>query len=449
MKSGSAPVPSPEEAKPEALSPEERHTSMLRLVARREHSLMSLMELSQELTVTLDIYGISDLALFNLMGQMGTSKAALWMATGDNGQPPILLRTHGIRKQWARAIGTACGRRLMQGLQETEEILFARDLDGMIGAGPAHIIREAEVALLAPVIAKGKVFGIIALGSRVSGEEYSDVDIRVLHASLGMLGVAIENTGLYNRLLEQHRQLKTANEELKELDRLKSEFLSNVNHELRTPLTIVLAYLDILLDQEREESQRKDFLKTVSSESLKLMVLLENLLNFSEVSSDTSEIRLETGSVPALVRSVHEERLPGVAAGLRELVLAIDEDVPPAQFDPSAVRQILDVLIDNAVKFTPQGSRITLAVRKCDREGNTDVRVDVADDGPGVPPDKVDRIFESFSQGDGSSTRKVGGIGIGLSYARKHAERQGGCLILENDPGLGATFSLILPVGTE
>jgi signal transduction histidine kinase len=132
-----------------------------------------------------------------------------------------------------------------------------------------------------------------------------------------------------------------------------------------------------------------------------------------------------------------------VAAGLRELRFSNGADVPPALFDRTRVLQIVECLVDNAVKFCPPGSMIHVRV---DPEPDG-VRVDVADDGPGIPEERVSFIWEPFRQGDGSATREHGGIGVGLSFARELAVRMGGTLEVATEPGAGTVFSLRLPTG--
>lgn len=420
-------------------------TGILRLVERREHSLLSLIELSHELTLSLDFYGTADLALLNLMGQMGTPEAALWIIPPDTGKGPILLRSHGIRKQWARAVGTACGPRITGLALGPDMPMLVPDLADTLGPAATRLSEECGIALFAPIHARAQLFGFIALGNRGDGEPYGDVDLQVLYASLGMLGVALENNGLYNRLLEKHRQLSEANENLTELDRLKSEFLRNINHELRTPLTVIIAYLSFLMDQESEDGQRREFLKTIYDESLNLKGLLEKLLDFSDVTGDNLAIELETGDLEDVVRRFHRERLPGVAESLREFSLRLEGNTPLARFDPRRVRQILDVLVDNAVKFTPEGSSLALRLGTETFEEQKWVRIELEDNGPGIPEERLSHIFEPFRQGDGSSTREVGGMGMGLSYAKRLAERMGGRLEVRSKPGSGTTCSLSFP----
>jgi len=420
-------------------------STIINLVAHRE-KLVSLMRQSPEMQVSFDLYGISEIALTQLITRIGTSRAALWMDTGRPGRAPVLLRSHGIRKQWARAIGTACGLPILNHLRTEPAVRAASDLRSLVGPAPFRIIEQAGIVLFAPVTARGRVFGVLGLGRPDSGQDFDETDHRVLDAALGMLGVALDHTGMYNRLLEKHRQLEATNEALQEIDRVKSEFVSNVNHELKTPLTIILAYLDMLMEDEEPESARGQSLKTILDESRKLKALIEKLLDFGHVVDEKLEIELVSGDIVPLVRTCFEQRLPGVAGSLREFSLETGEDVPAARFDPVGVERILEVLVDNAVKFTPQGSQITLRVRGWQSGARLWVRIDVEDDGPGVPRDKLATIFESFSQGDGSTTRTYGGMGLGLAYAFRLADRMDGTLLVDEDDRQGALFSLLLPV---
>jgi len=199
------------------------------------------------------------------------------------------------------------------------------------------------------------------------------------------------------------------------------------------------------MDQENEEGQRREFLKTIYDESLNLKGLLEKLLDFSDVSENSLTIEMETGDLEDVIRRFHHERLPGVAESLREFSLSIEGDAPLVRFDPRRVRQILDVLVDNAVKFTPEGSSLVLRLGPEKFEEKTWLRIDLEDNGPGIPPEKLPHIFEAFRQGDGSSTRKVGGMGMGLPFAKGLAEKMGGRLEVVSKPGSGTTCSLSFP----
>jgi signal transduction histidine kinase len=424
---------------------DETVSEALRMVRMREHTLLSLSELSQELTISLDTFSFADLVLFNLMGQLGTPRSAMWLVSETGSGAPVLVRSHGINRQVARALGTACTAKLMECFAADPAPFFAAGIDQIAGAAAARLVERADIALFAPITARKETLGLLAVGSRIGGQAFGAVDIQAMQASLSMVAVAIQNMRFYNHLLEKNRQLRLANEELEHLDRLKSQFLSNVNHELRTPLTNVIAYVDCLLDRRNEQEHVQDFLKVVMEEALKLQGLLENLLAFSAVTQDKLKLDLVTGDVAVPLERYCGERLPGVSKGLRELVFTPELDLPHARFDEKRLLQIVDALIDNAVKFTPEGSRVELRVSHAFEGDKTWVRIDVIDDGPGISKERLPALFDSFRQADGSSTRTVGGMGMGLAFARELAAAMGGRLVANSEIGKGSTFTLLLP----
>jgi signal transduction histidine kinase len=414
------------------------------IVAQTEHSLRSILELGQELALSRGLYEIVDSVLLNLMGQLGTSKSAVWILPEEKLQPPVAMRSHGIPRRWAPAVGAALASSASMGALEKSCPVGASVLAASMTIADRRLIEEAALALVAPIHIHGKLTGFVALGNKISGEPFRSVDLQAIQSSLGMLGVALENTILYNNLLEKNRQLRQAAEDLHELDRLKSEFLSNVNHELRTPLTIVIAYLELLLG-DLGNSEREDFLRIAIGESNKLKALLERLLDFSNLSRDGLGIQVQTGDLRPLLEEFHKDRLPGIASGLREFSLRMDADGPAVRVDPRRVWQILDAIVDNAVKFTPQGSHIVLRATTKEEESKTWLRIDVEDDGPGIDPDRIPVLFDSFRQGDGSATRVIGGLGIGLALAKSLAQRMGGDLRMHSEVGRGSVFSLLFP----
>ncbi|HYJ31760.1 MAG TPA: ATP-binding protein [Candidatus Binatia bacterium] len=418
----------------------------LRLVARREHELLALSELSQELTISLDLYGVADLVLFNLMGQLGTARAALWLISEHGRSAPVLLRSHGMDRRTAAALGSVCGGWLLERFTREPRIVPAGEMTDEPARAAALLARRESIELFAPILTRGEVLGFLAIGPRLGAGSYGPVELQGLQTSLGMVGVALHNTKLYNRLLENNRQLRLANENLMELDRLKSEFLSNVNHELRTPLTVVIASLQIVIETEKPAPESAEFLNAALGEAQNLKGALEKLLDFSELRRNGIELHLESADVIEPLRRYYEERLPGVTQGLRELAFLAEPDLPPVRFDRQRLLQIVDALVDNAVKFTPEGSRIGIEVSRAERGGRSWARITVKDDGPGIAPDHMSTLFESFSQVDGSATRRVGGMGLGLAMAKQLAERMDGTLTAASRAGAGSAFSLDLPL---
>lgn len=426
-------------------SPEDDVEVRLHLAARREHSLQSLLELSRELTVALDLYETADLLLFNLMGQLGVARSALWLVTEDQPGLPVLVRVHGFQRSVIEVIGTSCGPYLYARFSEDPAPQPARELGAHIGSAEFELVRHAEVALFAPLHARGELLGWLALGAPVDGSAYAAAEFQVLEAARGMVAVSLQNARLYNRARESNRRLRATNEHLSELDRLKTEFVSNVNHELRTPLAVVLATIDAVVDRGDLEPRVRSMLETSLRQAQKLKGMIENLLMFSDVLNSRLPICAVPDEVLATLDTCVEDRMPGVTAGLRELVYRPPAGLPRAVFDHARLLQILNELIDNAIKFTPRGTRIELRARAQSANGGEAVLIEVADNGPGIPPARMGSLFSSFEQVDGSATRQVGGLGMGLAFAKKLADRMNCRLTAESEVGSGCVFRLLIP----
>jgi len=421
--------------------PELDPAEALRVAARREHELLAISELSRELTVGLDLYALADLVLLNLMGQLGASRAALWLLPDGAERRPVLLRSHGVSRRMADALGATVAPDALHALGEERRILGSREFSERLHPATVTLARREGIELLAPLSSRGETLGLVALGPAAGGASYGSVELDALQASLGMIGVALQNATLYNRLLENNRQLRMANEELTDLDRLKSEFLRNLNHELRTPLTVIIAYLSSVEDQGGLPDTVREFTGVCLEESKKLKAMLENLLDFGAATRGALPLDVRRADLSLALRAYFEERLPGVTEGLREFVFEAPEGPLEAMFDRHRALQIVEALVENATKFTPSGTRITLRLRVDGAMAD----VEVEDDGPGIPPERLTHIFGSFRQGDGSPTREVGGLGLGLAFALELAHRMKGRLTASSELGRGSLFRLSLP----
>jgi anti-anti-sigma factor len=408
-------------------------------------TFQAFIEMSHLLTLSLDLYHVADTLLVNLMGQLRTTRACFWLVPEGDAPAPVLVKCRGMDEAEARLVMEACAARLMERFRARPNPLMAADFADGVEDSVLRIMDRTGLRFFAPIWVRGEVLGHVALGERSDRAPYSDADVQALQASLAIAGVAMQNERFYGRLLERNRELRVANDRLTELDRMKSEFISNVNHELRTPLAAIIASLECVARVENAADPGHELLQYASSQSRKLQTMIEDLLTFSASEQDTLRPNLATGDVVAAVSDFYLERLPGVSSELREFICVREANVLTGRFDEQLLRQILDALIDNAVKFTVAGARIQLRVRRIMEDGKEWIGVDVIDDGPGVPPDQLAALFEPFRQLDGSMTRAVGGMGMGLSLAQRLAEGLGGRLTATSEPGKGSTFTLVLP----
>ncbi len=245
---------------------------------------------------------------------------------------------------------------------------------------------------------------------------------------------SVRNTQLVARLRE-------ALEQEKELGRMKDDFVAVVSHELRTPLTSIQGYLKTMLQlgPQLEEEQKRSFLEAADRQSERLRRLIEQLLSVARLESDAEPLTLGPVSVDQVARHVVEE-LRSSAHG-HTFDLRFDPALPLVETDEAKVHQILSNLVENALKYSPPDTRVTIrGARMADG-----VVVSVEDEGRGIPEEAHERIFDRFYQVDSSATRSVGGTGLGLYICRKLSELIGGRLWLERSGPEGTVFRLWIP----
>jgi signal transduction histidine kinase len=265
---------------------------------------------------------------------------------------------------------------------------------------------------------------------------------------------AIVLTGnfFYNRLrlreyvlrfeLDQNRQmLEESNQKLKELDQIKSRFFANISHELRTPLTLLIAPLEALLHRFHVDAETKSLLSTMHSNGMRLLKLINDLLDLVRLESGRMEIKAEPLEVG--------EFLKGLASAARQvaddkrlrLETSVDSELGVVLGDRDKLEKIVLNLVFNALKFTPSGGRVELrAVKQAEQWVLT-----VADTGMGISEKNLPHVFDRFWQADGSSKRKYQGVGIGLALVKELVEIQGGQVTVQSQEGKGTTFTVTLP----
>jgi len=293
-----------------------------------------------------------------------------------------------------------------------------------IGVLAAVLVWEVEHVgsiLLAVAIALGGVF----IGVMVSRQLRRDIE-----------GV----TDYYARLLhnadEQSRQAEAAN-------RLKDDFLTTVSHELRTPLNSVLGWARLLASGKLNVPQSARAVQAIERAGWAQSRLIEDLLDLSRIVGGTLELSVRPTAVQPLIESAIESLRPAAAAKRIAIDVALDPSLPPIAIDPHRFKQVVWNLVSNAIKFTPSRGRVEIRLAGISEE----LRLTVTDTGIGFPPEVAAHLFERFRQGDSSSTREHGGLGLGLGIVRHVVELHGGTVTASSaGDNTGSMFEVRMPI---
>jgi signal transduction histidine kinase/ActR/RegA family two-component response regulator len=322
--------------------------------------------------------------------------------------------------------------------------------------------------LCCPIVCNGTSLGILAADKGAESNPFLQTDLSLMDGVAAYLGIALRNADLLEGMEGQLRQIREKDEELAkyrenlesqvkvrtiqlqealrvadDANNAKSEFLANMSHEIRTPMSVFMLAIEHLLQVE-QDPQRRELLEMADQSAQRLRSLIDDILDYSRIEARKLEIEEEPFNLRLCVRSTVEMFTLTAREKNIQLELEMAPQIPErAVGDADRLGQVLINLIGNAVKFTPAGEvRITVQPR-----GEL-LEFTVADTGIGIPEEKRDRLFQSFSQVDSSFTRQFGGTGLGLAISRGLVELMGGEIGVRNREGQGSVFTFTVPLKT-
>ncbi len=268
---------------------------------------------------------------------------------------------------------------------------------------------------------------------------------RFLGALASQAALGLANAALVAELRENNRELAAANTKLQELDKLKSQFLSVATHELRTPLSVMLGYNSMLAESldDRLNGEEQQTLRESIAACKRLIRLVNSMLDISQIESGKMRMNFTQADIREVVSGVTVLFQQEARNRRLNLTLELPARVPRVEFDPERIEQVLINLIGNALKFTPAGGQVRVAVRALPETSG--LEVSVSDTGVGIPPEDQQRIFDEFAQVRRQAARRQReGSGLGLAIVKRIVEAHGTRIELQSAPGQGSTFSFVL-----
>lgn len=426
---------------------------------RRLRELMVLHEASHALSRSLDIDTLLQEVLLLIKREFGFEHLGVRLLDEDG---ILRIRSHvGLSDEYVTASAMPPSRETYFGscfldarpvvVGDTREIDKPLLFSKLVQAVPISAFIHA------PMIYEGRVIGVLTAYTTRGPMHFTDEFVELFAALANQLAMAAINAQLYGeiqayshameeKVTRRTAELEKANARLLELDRLKSDFLSTVSHELRTPLTSIRSFSEILLRYDVDDAEkRKKFVGIIHNEAERLTRMINELLDLSKIEAGRMELQPEPLELEAVFARAVSATHPLFAEREINVVSTVEALLPPVYADADRLHQVLTNLLANSVKFSPKGGTIRLSGVK--KEGFA--LISVEDEGPGIPPDRLEQIFERFHQVRDPQKSHPLGTGLGLTISREIVDKMGGNIWVESEFGAGAVFSFTVPLFLE
>lgn len=417
----------------------ESYTTLEQKVADRTRELAVLNQVAMTVNESLDLQQVLDAAIAHVANALQSDIVAIRLWDPDR-QRLLYRAAQGLPEAYLREreavglVGTISGTVFQSG----RPIVIARAQESP-EVNPSLKRLGVQGVAAVPIKAKDRTLGSLS-AMYCSPHPLTDAGLNLLRAIGAQVGIAIENAELYTRT-------QAAVEQLKEADRLKTQFLSSVSHELRTPLTAIVGFTELLLDDLSETLSPEHLhqLEGLKASSDHLIQMINDLLDLAKLRAGRVEIRRRSCAVPAVIREAEQAVRPLIARKKQRLEYEVSDDLPVVQADPAKLRQILLNLLSNAVKFTPAGGLIRLTARPGSLDDRPAVEFAVSDTGIGIAPQEIAQLFDEFKQVLSPGTSDKPGTGLGLAISKRLVELHEGRIWAASTPAHGSTFTFVIP----
>jgi len=396
--------------------------------------------LSPSLANRLTIGFVIAFAVLTGLAVIGVARFLQQREDFENATARSYQREIEARDSLARGQNSAAARAAIVSQQRRRQALSdeisseTRDTALLVGAGLIAGLTGAALLFTGLIASMRRPLeNLVEASGRLAG---GDLDVRV---AVGGLAETATLAAAFNKMAED---LQRRAGERDQLDRMKDEFVLTASHELRSPLTSVQGFAELLLlEREKLGPRQAETVEVILDSTRHLVRLLNDLLDLARSDAGRLTIRPEPAGAAGLIEDAVRTMRDQIDARRQKLSLEIETDLPQIEADQDRVRQVLVNLLANANEYCPEGANIGV---KAHRAG-ADVEIDVIDDGPGMPEQQLEHIFERFTRGDAGETQRVGGTGLGLAISKSLIELHGGTIEADSTPGQGSIFRIRLP----
>ena len=408
---------------------------------RRLAEVSTLYTLAQQVTSSLELIGVLDSVVETIRDAFACRSAFIFLLDESSDLLEIRASSGMISKRQEES-GLKVGEGVAGTVVQNGVATHIRDSREFPDLSQSD--RDALSHLVVPLVIRDRVVGALCADD-IKANAFSQEDERLLAVAGAHVAMTIENASLYEGLKERADRLERAYEDLREVDRLKTELVQNISHELRTPLTFIKGYVELLVDGSLGplNSKQTDALRVVTERTAVVVRLVGDIITLQR--SEIGEFDFELFHLEDVVSLAVEGAR--VSAKKCRVVLRshIPQDLPRIRMDKDRIVQVLDNLLGNAIKFSYEGGDVIVRVEA--KRGQ--VLVSVQDHGIGIPQDKLDQVFDRFFQVDGSMTRRHGGTGLGLAIVKHIIEAHDGKVWIRSELSKGTTFYFALPCAAE
>jgi signal transduction histidine kinase len=406
---------------------------------RRLREMTALYEVAKDSAFSLELETILTNVLKTLRELFGCRGASLALLDEETNE--IVIRSAvGLDDRWREAARLKVGEGISGKVVETGQPIYVPDT----AKEPEFIYFDPNLRslIVVPLRYRDRVTGALSLDS-YTPNAFTAEDERLLTIAAAQVAVAIENARLHTALQDRAAKLERANAELEELNELRNELIANVSHDLRSPLTFLRGYIGLILDEALGPitSQQIEAMNVIQEKTDAVERLIDDIMKMERITA--SSLQRSHQNLNDIAERAVTDALFGL--GERDLLLECKPaQAPlPVDIDRERINQALSNLINNAVKFTPDGGRITVETGQTDAG---EAMLSVVDTGIGISKEAQKHVFERFYRGDRHSRESTG---LGLSIVKRIVEAHGGRVWVESEPGVGSIFTFALPIAGQ